>query len=392
MANLQDYIEDPRFIKWALDPDAETEGYFKNYMEKYPDERAGLLRARAELKALKVRQPLVSQKRKSEIYNTVVAAETKGQVRKRTIPIRMVISYAAVAILFFALGFAVTSLLQKNRAFPVPGSLLVKSAALNTMVYLADGSKKEISDPEMLIDFSNFGQLVLGTDTMDIRKTGLADATNMVVVPYGKRAHIRLYDQSMVELNAGSRILVPEVFSKENRSACLLGEAFFDITKDPNHPFLVNTAKTEIKVLGTSFSVDAYPDQDEETTFLREGKVWLRNINHSVLTGWEKLKPSEQAKMSAETGNIVISRGNEKEYDLWKRGIISINNESVNDVITQVERFFNITISIPDKQIRNRLLTGKMNLNTQLSEVFEYLENLTDGKIEKVNAGEYVLQ
>ena len=134
------------------------------------------------------------------------------------------------------------------------------------------------------------------------------------------------------------------------------------------------------------------PDRKEETTFLKEGTVWLRKINHSILSGWAKLKPNDQAKTIEETGTIVISKGNEQSYDLWKRGIITINNESIDDVIPNVEQFFNISITVSNEQIRTRLLTGKMHLNTDMNEVFEYLENLTDGTIEKVNAGEYVLQ
>jgi len=392
MAKLHDYIEDPRFVKWALDPDEETEAYFKDYIERHPDERAGLLRARAELRVLQVRQPAISKSRKSEIFDTVITCGLRVTARERKISVRVVMSYAAVAILFFALGFAITNVLQESRSFSVPESLLVKSAALNTMIYLSDGSKKEISDSKMLIDFSNVGKLVLGADTFDLLSKGLAEAANIVVVPYGKRAEVCLYDKSTVQLNAGSRIIIPEHFSSEDRSASLFGEAFFDIRKDPAHPFIVSTTKTEIKVLGTSFSVDAYPDMKEQTIFLKEGKVSIRDINHSLLAGWEKLSPNEQAKLDVETGKIVISKGNEQSYDLWKRGIISINNESVDAVVAEVERFFNISINVTNEQIRTRLLNGKMHLNTNMNEVFEYLENLTDGTIEKVSAGEYVLR
>ena len=392
MANLHDYIENPQFVKWALVSDSETDAYFKSYMDSHPEEKAALLRAREELRALNVRQPAISQQRKSEIYNSILAAKAQHSIKRRTISLRAALTYVAVAILFFALGFALTNVLQENRSFSVPESLLVKSAALNTMVYFADGSKKEISNSQVLIDFSQNGRLILGSDTINISNSNRARAMNMVVVPFGKRATVLLYDHSQVELNAGSRILIPEQFSGENRSASLIGEAFFEITKDPTHPFLLSTTKTEIKVLGTSFSVDAYPDKAEQKTFLKEGKVMIRDINHSMLSGWETLKPNEQAKIDAETGQITISKGDLQTYDLWKRGIISINNEPVDAVVAHVEQFYNISIKVTNEQIRSRLLTGKMHLNTEMSKVFEYLENLTDGTIEQVNAGEYILR
>lgn len=392
MANLKDYIEDRKFVNWALEPDAETEAYFLNYLNEHPDEKAGLLKARGELKLLAVDQKTISADRKSTIYKQITSYNTFKQASRTILVFRRTLPYAAVAILFFALGILAMNQLKENYPVTIPESLLVKSAALNTMVYLADGSKKEVGNAKTLIDFSQKGVLLVGTDTIQLTETERENSSNMVVVPFGKRALIRLHDESLIELKAGSRILIPEKFSDDHRSAYLSGEAYFDITKDPQHPFHVNTSSTEIKVLGTSFRVEAYPDLAEQTTFLKEGTVFLRSSGHSLLSGWKELKPDEQAVTHASSNKIIISKGDSVAYSLWKKGIVQLNNEPVEAVVKQVERYFNISIQLPDQQIRNRLLTGKMNLDTELNEVFKYLEKITDGKIEKVNAGEFVLK
>jgi len=392
MVTLNDYIEDRRFVKWALEPDAEIEAYFSAYLREHPEERAGLLKARETLRLLAVKQKDIPHQRKSEIYDQIVQKASNQMLHGKVSLVWRMIPYAAVALVFFALGILTVNVLESDQPYVVPESLLVKSAALNTMVYFADGTKKEISDSNMLIDFSNAGQLVLGSDTIKLQKTGAANASNMVVVPYGKHAQIQLSDRSMVELKAGSRILVPEQFNNDFRSAYLSGEGFFDIVKDPAHPFLVNTESTEIKVVGTSFRVEAYADMQMQTTFLKEGKVLLRNSNHSVLSGWTELKPNEQAVTGVSVREVFIKNGDAEAYSLWKKGIVKINNEPVQVVVRRIERYFNISIHLPNEQIRTRLLNGKMNLDTDLEEVFVYLERITDGKIEKVNAGEYVLQ
>ena len=391
MTTLNDYIEDKRFVRWALEPDAQTEAYFLAYMKEHSEERAALLKARKTLQLLSVKQNEIPLQCKSKIYSQVIK-RGKQQQRDTTISlVRRMIWYAAVAFVFFTLGGLVMNLLENKHPGIIPEGLLVKGAALNTMVYLADGSKKELGDARTLIDFSKVGQLLVGPDSIQLIPTGKEEAVNMVVVPYGKRARLRLSDNSLIELNAGSRLLIPENFAADSRSAYLLGEAFFDITKDPAHPFFLNTTTTEIKVLGTSFHVEAYPDLNEQKTFLKEGNVLLRNSNHSVLDGWTKLIPGEQAISGLTGQKVIVAKGDTEAYSLWKRGIVKINNEPVGNVVAQVERYFNISIHIPDEKVRTRVLTGKMDLNTTLSEVFKYLENITDGKIEKISAGEFVL-
>ncbi len=392
MSNLKDYIENRKFVKWALEPDGQIEAYFAAYISRRPDEKEQLLEARRSLKLLQVRQETIPSARKEAIYSQVFATAQR-KTSDRTITLfRRLLSYAAVAILFFALGTLLTNSLKKNHSYHVPESLLVKSAALNTMVYLADGTKKEISDPKMVIDFSRAGLLVTGSDTVQMQSTGDGTVANMVVVPYGKRARLRLPDQSLVELSAGSRIIIPHELSEPARSAYLIGEAFFEITKTPHRPFLLSTTSTEIKVLGTSFGVEAYPDMEQQTTFLKDGKVMLRMTNHTFLNGWTKLDPNEQAIAHISSNEIVVEKGDPARYALWQAGILTIDNESVQDVVSRVERYFNVTIRIPNEQVRTRRLNGKMNLNAELNQVFEYLEEITDGSIKKVNAGEYILE
>ncbi len=391
MRKLEDYIEDPRFVSWALENDSSASTYFHEYMESNPAERASLLKAREQLMLLAVNQKPVSQQRKMNIYQTITAHEPLKQTGKTRQLLQRFMPYAAIALVFFALGSLVMNLSQQGPSYSVPEQLLVKGAAQNTTIYMADGSKKEVSDSNQLIDFSSTGRLVLGEDIFQLNPKVAADAVNMVVVPYGKRAFLRLPDHSQVQLSAGSRILIPQDYSSESRSAYLLGEAFFDISKDPQHPFLLHTLLTEIKVLGTSFRVQAYADLPEQKTFLREGKVLIRELDHSIIEGWTEMKPNQEAVTSGAGGKTQLKNGDPKAYDLWKDGILEIKEQPLSEVVSRVEHYFNITIHIPDAQIQNRVMSGKLNLDADLPKVFEYLENITDGKIINVSAGEYEL-
>lgn len=392
MATLDDYIEDRRFVKWALEPDAEIEAYYSDYLKEHPEEQVSLMKACETLQLISVEQEVIPYLHKSALYKEIVRQGAGTQKPKRRSLIGLILPYAAVAILFFAIGAIVINLLGRNNPIVMPESLLVKGAALNTMVYLADGSRKEVGDTKIQIDFSQPGLLILDVDTLRLCPSGKSGASNMVVVPFGKRTMVKLYDNSLVELKAGSRLLMPEKFSAGSRSVHLLGEAFFDIRHDSLNSFFLTTTSTEINVLGTSFRVEAYPDEEQQTTFLKEGKIRLRRIDYTMLTAWTELLPNQQAETLFANGQIVVAPGDSVSYNLWKKGIVQINNEPLEQVVKKVERYFNISIQLKDPDIRNRVITGKMNLDTELAEVFNYLERITDGRIEKVNAGEFVLK
>jgi ferric-dicitrate binding protein FerR (iron transport regulator) len=195
----------------------------------------------------------------------------------------------------------------------------------------------------------------------------------------------------MVSLNAGSRIILPPEFSPASRNAYLAGEAFFDVVRDPAHPFFVKTSLSEIKVTGTSFHVCAYPDRKEQTAFLQEGKIYFRGNDKGWFPVWRNLKPGEQITIDRETGHVSLAAGNEQYYALWKEGIVQLDQVTVHDLLIRVGQYFNITLKASENHGDQRRIKGKLDLNADQAEVFKYLENITDGKITKINAGEFML-
>lgn len=391
MDDYQKYIENRKFLKWVFDPDPGTEKYYADYLESHPEEKEDMLNAKKELSLLAVKNVKPEPGKKEIVYYKLMDA---GKERDLSRSFRSRFAgfarYAAVAVLFFAIGSVFMYQLYRNQVMmPVEESLLVKSASLNTIVYLADGSQREINDAGTTIDFSYPGHLVINKDSVKIGAVTSGNSKNLVVVPPGKRARVKLYDQSVINLNAGSRIIFPPEFSSGTRNAYLVGEAFFDIVKDPGHPFFVGTSSSVIRVLGTSFHVCAYPDRPELTAFLQQGQVQLRTGDY--FSGWLDLKPGEQATLNRETKSITVAKGDELYYQLWKKGIVQFDNETVHDLLARVGQYFNITMKVSDRRADRQRINGKLDLNANMDEVFEYIEKITDGKIIKVNAGEFML-
>lgn len=393
MWELEKYIEDKRFLKWVFTPDLETENYYAKYLEIHPEEKEEILRVKKELTLLAVKNVSLKGERKEIIFKKIM------NVRKErrspllfNIHFSRIARYAAVAIMFFAIGSLFMYEQKKSDLIlPVEESLLVKSAPLNTTVFFADGSQREIFSTYTTIDFSCPGYLVVNTDSIEMGAITGSEGKNMIIVPYGKRASIKLYDHSVVGLNAGSRIVIPCGFSSEKRNAYLIGEAFFDIIKDSEHPFFVETSSGVIKVLGTSFFVSAYPDETEFTAYLQEGKISFRDSDHSLFTGWRELIPKEQLTLNKATKSISVKQGDELFFQLWKDGIVQFNNETAYQILKRVEQYFSITISVKDEEVGRLRINGKLDLNADRNEVFEYIEKITNGKITKINTSEFVL-
>lgn len=390
MIDYRKYIENKKFHRWAFDADPETEKYFEDYIKAHPEEKETLLRVKKEFQVFKVKNEKPSDDFKAYVLQKIEAEIRQQNEKVLIFRIREILKYAAVAVLFFAVGSLMAYFYLQNRLVqPLPESLLVKSASLNTTVYLAEGTQKQISNPHALIDFSNKGKLIIDTDTILLNSQ--PGSRNMVVVPYGKRANLKLQDKSRVLLNAGSRLIFPEQFDSHRRETYLVGEAFFDVTKDRKHPFFVKTSPASVKVLGTNFNVSAYPDNQEVTAFLKKGKVQMKENHAGLFSFWVDLKPNQKATLNKNTNEIKVEQAKTDFYELWKDGIIKLDNESVSQLVLRVEKYFNIKLRIKDQTKGNERMNGKLDLNKEMPEVFEYIEKLTHGKITKTGTGEYIL-
>ncbi|MFD2969255.1 FecR family protein [Sphingobacterium bambusae] len=154
----------------------------------------------------------------------------------------------------------------------------------------------------------------------------------------GRTTRLVLSDGTEVTLNSASSIRYPRAFSGTAREVQLLdGEAFFDVTHDASHPFLVKAKENIIKVLGTSFNVSAYADDEEVTTTLLDGAVHFSNGFHSLL-----LQPGEQVTAWKNQKKLFKKQVDVLEYTLWRDGFFMFDDQSVSSILTTVKRWYDI--------------------------------------------------
>lgn len=176
-----------------------------------------------------------------------------------------------------------------------------------------------------------------------------------VWVPPGQRAQITLDDGTRVWLNSRSTLSFPTSFVADKRTVKLNGEGFFEVKKDNEHPFIVQTGKYNIEVLGTSFNVLAYQDHEVFETSLLNGSVMVRPTKHNVHA--IILKPNEKAFESS--GELRIMQIDNYDHFRWKEGLICLDDERFEDLINKFALYFDIRIIIENPELSGYRCTGK---------------------------------
>jgi ferric-dicitrate binding protein FerR (iron transport regulator) len=176
-------------------------------------------------------------------------------------------------------------------------------------------------------------------------------------IPAGQRAELTLTDGTKVWLNALTTFTFPDRFSSKSREVYLDGEAYFEVTPDKAKPFAVHTKPYEIRVLGTEFNVSAYNN--------KHGKFEASLIKGSV----EIISPDKAQNITLSPGNRAYENDNRlmtgviPDYDhfLWKKGIISFDNERVEDILNQLQLYYDIEIRNQNLSIKDMRYTGKFH-------------------------------
>lgn len=173
--------------------------------------------------------------------------------------------------------------------------------------------------------------------------------------PPGQRAQVKLHDGTVVWLNARSRLRYPNRFSGAERKVELDGEAFFEVFRNEEAPFVVSTEKLDIKVLGTKFNVFAYKGKNEFTTALIEGSVKLYQSDNESVAMY--MSPNDYAELK--DGRLVKSKISSTDFLLWKEGIYAFDDIPFSEIIKKLELYYDITIEIRNKKLNNYKFSGK---------------------------------
>ena len=332
------FADDELFIKWVLHPNEQTDGYWNNFIVQHPEKRNDINIARKIVLGFQANEDLSSEIELQEIWQKLETKHQKSKTRKLYYMVAASISILIViggASLWFA----------QNKANTINWEAMNLENSKSKLI-LGEKSVVEFDKQTVTIDYRTANCIKIDQDsTLNLQNNKSSKEMDEIVVPFGKRMQIFLQDGTNIWVNSGTKLVFPRVFNSNKREVYLLGEAFFKVSKDARHPFLVHTPSQVVKVLGTSFNIKAYSDEQNEETVLIEGKVCFSDNSNKQTT---TLDPGQKGTINKLNHAISVIPVDVKNYISWIDGYLIFKNEHTQEVIKQISRFFNVPIETSD--------------------------------------------
>lgn len=178
-------------------------------------------------------------------------------------------------------------------------------------------------------------------------------------VNHGEQKQIILSDGTTVHLNAGTTMRYPKEFTSDFRLIEIEGEAFFNVMKDKSKPFIVRTRQADIKVLGTSFNVKAYQEDELMAVSVQTGKVEV-DMPESVI----RLLPNEQIIVNNRNGEILKKNEDTQKVTAWLQGGLYFNHTPISSVVHDLERMYDQEIVLDPNCVFDDHIYGEHDNNS----------------------------
>lgn len=191
-----------------------------------------------------------------------------------------------------------------------------------------------------------------------------------LIVPKGGAYQVKLDDGTSIKMNANSMLIFPAHFAMNERRVYLEGEAFFDVSKDENRPFIVANKQQEIKVLGTEFNLKSYPDDLTAKTVLFEGHVQVSDLTTNSQID---LFPGEQTLTGGNITQLAKEKANLGQAAAWRKGLFSFKSTPFVEVIKEVSRWYNVEVEFLG-DVPRELFSGEVNRNVDFGVMLEFLK------------------
>lgn len=210
--------------------------------------------------------------------------------------------------------------------------------------------------------------LVLGLRWLAWDKTEITYQS--VYVPAGQRAELKLADGTKVWLNSQSKLSFPTEFNEDYRTVTLEGEGYFEVTGNKEQPFIVETNKFDIKVVGTEFNVCAYNEDEFWETALIKGQIEI--LPSGLRTKGILMEPL--MKLTNDNGKMIKSRILNDEYYRWREGLICFTDVNLKDLFEKLKLYYDVNFVINNVGILNNRYTGKFRTSDGIIHVLNVLK------------------
>ena len=288
---------------------------------------------------------------------------------------KIFVKWAAVWLLPFALTLYIISNYQDTDEN-------VQTAKNNVSLILEDGKEIDLISQQEKVIRSKKGELATNSNHQLIYKKGEQESStltyNTIITPVKGEYFLELSDGTKVWLNAQTKLKFPVKFGPNKREVDLIGEACFEVKKDKIKKFIVNIDEgSKIEVLGTTFNVMAYADEQEIQATLVEGKIQFSHSNSSV-----NIIPGEQSRYNKLSKQVKVHHVNVSDYLAWKEGKFVFSREPLNSVFRKISRWYGVHIECKDSLLLNRRVSAKIDKYEEIEKLIELLEEVSPVKFQ----------
>ncbi len=329
-----------------------------------------------------------SSKEQPDWNNMWANIENKAYQSSKKIKVLYVsLRYVAVLIVLLGISFLMYEIVDTISSDFVDGGFTessIEPGAKSAKLILASGESINLTK-------SNIGEIlenndvIISNDSTDLlayKQKNIASSKleyNTILVPRAGEYSVRLSDGTYVFLNSETEFKYPVNFIGNERRVFLNGEAYFRVKKDATKPFRVQLDNMSVEVLGTSFNINSYVEKEGVQTTLVEGKVKV--FKNDDNTKSVILKPSQQAEFR--NNKLSVKDVDVAEYVSWKDGRFHFKNMSLENVMIQMERWYDIEVFYINQEVKDYPFTGVINKMQMAEEIFEIVEKVTGLKIRK---------
>ncbi len=303
----------------------------------------------------------------------------------KVVPIwKKVIRYAAITVgAGLALYYIVDSENIDLESPDMKGTITLKSSNGEVDI-LRDNDQHQIMSANGAVVGEQSGNTLSYKTGVEIKNL----VYNELEIPYGKLFNLELSDGTLVHLNSGTKIKYPVKFLKGiNREVFIEGEAYFEVSKDKNRPFVVHANEVAVEVLGTEFNVSSYKEDNEIKTVLIEGSVSISNSIQK--TNKTILHPGQKGTWNRTEKSTEIEEVDVNIYTGWIKGELVFRNESFENMIRKLERKYVVDIENNNILLAEKKFNARFNVNIEtindvfksISELYKFEYKITDDKV-----------
>ena len=378
---INDLIANDSFIAWVKQPDDWLENHWQQMMKEYPDTQKTIEAARLIVQHIQFAEHTPTTAYKQTVFDNIKAEANISGKQQRIRTFRRMLQIAAAVVVVSLVGtwlyYRDGELRQDEVATTLPAENTVAGS-----LFLSNGTTLQLNNLEPGTVFNDgLARLVkLDGNHLSYQITGGSPATGIdsIVTPVGQIWQLDLPDGSRVTLNTASTIRLAGINGQQQRGADISGEAYFEVARNEDVPFVVTSGAIDVAVLGTSFDVSNYADNPLVVT-LQEGLVELKHQQGEVI----QLTPGKQARYNTGETTPVVTEVDTDLAIAWKTGIFAFEETPIEEVMTRIGHWYGVAVDMqePKPEIK---ITGSIPHDSALADVLDILQDTNDGVVLRV--------